>query len=90
MSSDETRAAGAADREARAGRWTIEGVAMVDFEDGGCACIATIPDGDDNQDSGVFVRFQSWNETGDRAAHANAALEGKMVRVEITMLDDEG
>lgn len=65
--------------------WVIEGEADVHFEDSSQACIAEIAEEDD-EDDGVSVLFQSWLTGGGE--HPNAGLQGKRVRVEITVLDD--
>lgn len=66
--------------------WILEGVADVTFEDSGAACLAEIHhDVDGDQDNGVFVRFQSWQE-GGRQNHEIADLHGRTVRVHITVL----
>jgi hypothetical protein len=49
-----------------ANKFIIEGTVGADdlsVEDGGAARIATVePDGDDGNESGIFVRVQSWDE----------------------------
>jgi len=56
-------------------------------EDGGKALIATVYDevpARTDQDTGMFVRIQSWDETGQ---HAEARqIEGKRVRITIEEL----
>jgi hypothetical protein len=62
----------------------IEAVPEVNVEDGGCAKIAEICE-DDNQDNGVFVRFQSWSEEHNHDLFDK--FIGKKVRVTIEVCD---
>lgn len=69
----------------------IEIIDKVKFEkeDGGMALIATLINEhvlDEDDDKGVFVRFQSWDEDKD---HEEALqFEGKRVRVTIETIDE--
>lgn len=50
-------------------------------EDGGAALIARF----DDKDTGMFVRVQSWDETGEHAEFKK--FEGKRVRVTVEVID---
>ena len=67
----------------------IEIIDKVEFkkEDGGMALIATlVNESDQDNDKGVFVRLQSWDE--DKEHEVARSFEGKKVRVIIETIDE--
>lgn len=56
----------------------------IDTEDGGCAKIATVEEGNDIE-VGMFVRLQSWDDCGEHETFNQ--IVGKTVRVTVEILD---
>ncbi len=68
-----------------------EGMVDISTEDGGCAMIAeNLPIDTENsdEDNGMFVKIQSWDERDEDEAHLDMKkLDGKRVRITIEVLD---
>lgn len=60
-------------------------VDLISTEDSGRAKIATLVGEEDNDDSALFVRFQSWDESKQHKEFAQ--FEGKRVKVTIETID---
>ena len=57
--------------------------AMLSVEDSGCAMIGDVCD---NEDSGMFIRIQSWDETKEHKDFKS--LIGKKIRVTIEVVEE--
>lgn len=62
----------------------IEGEPTVTFEDSGCAMIAEV---EGKEDSNIFVRVQSWDETSDHMELGSFIQLGKKLRITIETIE---